>query len=110
MVEKAEKLPLDQTLTNSLRIDQFYSTEFSDAYGTNEIIADKLYKLDIFLVNLMTRKNMAYKKVARRIDFYFLVEFICVLLQEEGIWNQKYCGTGVNCNIQKTIKKMLLFF
>ena len=57
----------------------------------------------------MNRKNMSFNQIVKRINYFFLVEFVCIILQEQGIWDIELCNNGSVCNIQKTISTVNSF-
>ena len=92
-----------------VEILQEYSTDDLDLYGYNEFITDNLCKIKINLGSLMDRKNMSFKKLVKKINSFFLLEFTCALLRAEGLWDERLCGDGYNCNIKETLKKINYF-
>ena len=91
---------------NRVNIIQTYSTEQQKSHATNEEIKDKEFEIVLNLKRIMKRKNMAIKKLATRIDYYFLLELICVILQEQGLWSESLCNNGFICNISRVLKKI----
>ena len=89
-----------------VKVLQYYSTNKRKYPAYNEITDKNLFKIEISLSALMSRKNMAFKQLLNRINKYFLLEFICVILQEQGLWNKKFCNNGSVCNIQKIISPL----
>ena len=92
-----------------MHVIQEYSTEDIDWYGYNMFISDDICKIKIHLGSLMDRKNMAFKKIWKKINSYFLLEFTCALLRDEGLWDENLCGDGYNCNIKNCLKKINYF-
>lgn len=78
-------------------------------YGFNSFINKNLCKIEINLNSIMERKNMAFKKIVKKINDIFLLEFLCAFLDYEGLWSEKLCGDGYNCNIKKILKKISFF-
>ena len=74
------------------------------AYNTME--ENNSAKIEISLGSLMSRKNMAFNQLLNRINKYFLLEFVCVILQEQGLWNKQLCNNGSLCNIQRIISSL----
>ena len=97
-------------MINGLEIIQEYSTEVLDYYGYNMLISEGVCKIKIHLGSLMTRKNMSFKKLMRRINSVFLLEFLCAFLGSEGLWDESLCEREGTCNIKETLKKMNYFF
>ena len=91
-------------IVQSYKID-----EDLDNYGYNQFIREDLCEIRIFLGSLMDRKNMAFKKLVKRLHEIFLLEFICADLQAQGLWNKSLCGKGTVCNIRKTLHKINYF-
>jgi hypothetical protein len=89
-----------------VKVLQYYSTNKLKYPAYNEIIDKNFFKIEISLSVLMLRKNMAFNQLLNRINKYFLLEFICVILQEQGLWNKKFCNNGSVCNIQKIISPL----
>lgn len=96
-------------MINGLEIIQEYSTEDMEWYGYNMFLTEDICEIKIHLGSLMDRKNMSFKKLVKKIDSYFLLEFLCANLRAERIWSQETCGDGVNCNIKQTLKKLDYF-
>lgn len=94
-----------------MEIVQEYSTDLHpEMYGYNQLLKDNLCEIHIYLGSLMERKNMAIKKLVDKIDGYFLLEYLCVLLTEEGLWSDHLCGRdGSNCSIKQALKKINYF-
>jgi len=84
-------------------INQIYLPEKGDCFAINEFIEENRYKIEIYLGSLMSRKNMAFHLLVKKINHFFLLEFICVLLQEQGLWYKKLCREERSCNIEKAI-------
>lgn len=96
-------------MINDLEIIQEYSTEDMEWYGYNMFLTEDICEIKIHLGSLMDRKNMSFKKLVKKIDSYFLLEFLCANLRAEQLWSQKMCGDGVDCNIKQTLKKLDYF-
>ncbi len=58
----------------------------------------------------MDRKNMSFKKIVKKINSFFLLEFLCAFLRFENFWEDGLCGDGINCNIKEILKKINYFF
>ncbi len=93
-------------MINGLEIIQEYSTDVLDHYGYNMLISEGLCKIKINLGSLMDRKNMAFKKLFKRINNVFLLEFLCAFLGSEGLWDKSLCGEKGMCHIKETLKKV----
>ncbi len=89
-----------------VNIIQTYSTEQQKSNATNEEIKDKEFEIILNLKRIMKRKNMSIKKLATRIDYYFLLELLCVILQEQGLWSENLCNNGFSCNISRILRKI----
>ena len=104
-VEHQNKVVLKPTIEKA-DIELIYLAEKCECCGLNDLIKDNRYKIEIYLGSLMSRKNMAYQLIVKKINYYFLLEFVCVILQEQGIWHQKLCKEKGLCNIEKVILSM----
>jgi len=94
-----------------LEIIQEYSTKDMDWYAYNMFLNDNetVCKIKIHLGSLMDRKNMAFKKLVKKIDSFFLLEFVCAIMRSEDLWKEGTCGDGYDCNIKKILKKLDYF-
>ena len=92
-----------------IELIQEYSTDNCDIYGHNLFLSDELCEIKINLGSLMDRKNMSTKKLAKKINSFFLLEFTCAILHDEGLWTKSICEDGFECNIKKTLKKLNYF-
>jgi len=92
-----------------LKVIQHYSICLNNCSGYNEEIQKDIYKIEISLSDLMSRRNMCFNQLLNRINYFFLVEYLCVILQEQGLWHVNLCNNGSVCNIQKTVSKMYSF-
>ncbi len=82
---------------------QNYKPDNEEHFSYNELITDNYYKIEICLKCLMLRKNMSFKNIMKQINYFFLLEFLCVILQEQDLWTPKICNGGSYCNIKKAI-------
>ena len=89
-----------------VKVVQFYSINKRKYPAYNTMGENNSVKIEISLSSLMSRKNMAFNQLLNRINKYFLLEFVCVLLQEQGLWNKKLCNNGSLCNIQRVISSV----
>ena len=96
-------------MINGLEIIQKYSTEVLDYYGYNMLISEGICEIKIHLGSLMDRKNMSFKKLFKRINSVFLLEFLCAFLGSEDLWDESLCGKG-RCHIKEILKKVNNFF
>jgi hypothetical protein len=74
------------------------------------LISEGVCEIKIHLGSLMDRKNMAFKKIFKRINNVFLLEFLCAFLGSEGLWDESLCEREGSCNITKTLERMNYFF
>ncbi|MFX1392218.1 MAG: hypothetical protein ACFFAH_01470 [Promethearchaeota archaeon] len=107
-VENQNK-PIFKPSIEKFDVKQIYLTEKSEYCAVNELIENNHFKIEIHLGSLMSRKNMAFKQLVKKINYYFLLEFICVNLQEQGLWDQKLCNNKTRCSIEKIIRFMGYF-
>ena len=92
-----------------MEIVQEYSTEDLDAFAYNKFITEDLCEIGIHLGSLMDRKNMAFSKLVKKIDSFFLLELICASLEADDLWDGKLCLDGYNCGIKQTLEKINYF-
>ncbi|MBD3253973.1 MAG: hypothetical protein GF383_02720 [Candidatus Lokiarchaeota archaeon] len=91
-------------IKKDLFFDHHLSTAKSNYCAFNQKISENTYKIEILLGSILTRKNMAFHLLVKKIDYYFLLEFLCAILQELNLWDRKMCNNGINCNLAKTIR------
>lgn len=96
-------------MVNGLEIIQKYSTIDHHWYGYNLFLNKDTCEIKIHLGALMDRKNMSFQKLVKKIDSFFLLEFVCAIMRKEELWDNKLCGDGFNCNIKETLKKLNYF-
>jgi len=82
---------------------QKYLIDNKEHSALNEFLRKDCYKIEISLNALLLRKNMAFNKIVRYLNYFFLIEFICVILQEQGLWSPEICSGGKFCNIKRII-------
>ena len=100
------KIENSNKLLNKVDITQLYTLLKTENPAYNEKINDNSYRIEISLATLMLRKNMAFKKIWKKVDYYFILEFLCVLLQDQGLWSEHLCNNGSICKIQKIMMLM----
>lgn len=86
--------------------------EIEEAPASN-IFLDWEYEkchIHIYLENLFFRKNVSHIRVAEEIHHYFLVEFVCGLLRQNGCRQEgdAYlpCENKSYCGIEKILEKI----
>ena len=84
-------------LSNKSEIIQHYTIIQSENPAYNDKLINNFYKIEISLTTLLLRKNMAFKKIWKKINYYFTLEFLCVILQEQGLWKENLCNNGSIC-------------
>ena len=92
-----------ESINKRIEIYQRYSIDNDYHLSFNDIISANHYLINICLKSLMLRKNMAFNNIMKRINDVFLLEFLCVILQEQNLWTPKLCNGGKYCNIKKAI-------
>lgn len=98
-----------QNTNHDSKVFQYYSTNIQKHIAYNELVGEDFFKIEISLSGLLSRKNMAFNQLLNRINKYFLLEFLCVILQEQGLWDKKFCNNGSVCNIQKVISTLNIY-
>jgi hypothetical protein len=89
-----------------VKLVQYYSIKKRKYPAYNTMGENNSVKIEISLSSLMSRKNMAFNQLVNRINKYFLLEFVCVILQEQGLWSKQLCNNGSLCNIQRVISSL----
>lgn len=86
-------------------IIQNYVADNKEKCSFNDFIRPECYKIEICLNQLVSRKNMSFKRLVRKLNNIFLLEYLCVVLQDEALWLRKQCKSGpkFNCGIQTVI-------
>lgn len=93
-----------------MQVIQSYTLERLDCAGYNQFLDSGTCKIEISLPNLIERKNTAFKRIIKQINYYFLIEYTCALLQEQGIWKRKFCvKNSTGCKIQNMYAKLNMF-
>lgn len=88
------------------KLIQEYSTESSeDMYAYNQFTRCDSCEIKIFLGSLMDRKNMAFDKLVKKINSFFLLEFVCAFMGSQQIWSENLCENGHICRIKQALKK-----
>ena len=105
MSSKTQKSNMPRN-NQKVEILQYYYIDKLKNSAYNQEINKNLFKIEISLGALLSRKNMAFNQIVNKINKYFLLEFICVILQEQRLWRKKYCNKGSICNIEKMLPAM----
>ena len=92
-----------KALYKKTEISQRYSIDNDFHVSYNDIIGTDHYLIEICLKSLMLRSNMPFNNIMKRIDNLFLLEFLCVILQEQNLWTHNLCNGGKYCNIKKAM-------
>ncbi len=99
IVEKSEAT----LIKNKTEIIQNYVVDNDEKCSYNDLIHPHCYKIEICLNSLLSRKNMSFRNVVRKVDKIFLLEYLCVVLQELDLWSKKICNHGHICGILKML-------
>lgn len=74
-----------------------------DAY--NYIEGNEIH-IEVNLPNVHRRKNMAFHKFVKELEYYALMEFICALSQVEGVYCESFCRV-YNCKCMQITNKIM---
>lgn len=90
-----------------VEIIQEYTTDALGDYCAFNIFLDrKRCKIKLLLGSLMDRKNMAFDRLVKKINNYFLLEYLCAMLESQGLWCEEMCENGHNCRIKQVLKRL----